>query len=479
MFLIVCRFLLLATVVLISGCAWQQQSRLDRFDQAYARADFAKAAQVAGRYGDTDKNTGASNDLLWTLQQASALQAAGDHASAARLFDTTERFFRLYDERGLLQQWSGQLLSVLSNDAVLAYQGTVYDAIMVNSYKALSFLAQGEPELARVELNRARDRQRRAADYFADELAQARDQLTRQSKASSANRSTVEQALDRADQALTATADGFSEWAAYPAFINPLATYLQGLFLLTHAEAAGDYGRAADALRETRAMVPGLEVADEDWRWAEQLATGARRSEDLPPTVWVLYENGLGPERAEQRIQLPIILVNREGAVFWTGIAYPTLKARSLAQPALRAHMRGGETARTSTLVSMDAVVGTEFRQRLPMVVTRAVAAAVAKAGAQYQLQKDAHPLLALVGFLYQAVSTQADTRQWTSLPKTIELAKLERPVQADQLVFSGWEDQVVDLPDSQFTLVWVRQPTTGVTPAITVIPLGKSGFKR
>ena len=331
---------MLVTAALAGGCAWQTQSRLDRFNAAYRSADFVEAVELAGRYGGTDTQTGSSEDLLWTLQQASALQAAGDHVAAARLFDTTERFFKVYDAQGALSLWGSELLSVVTNDAVLDYQGTVYDAIMVNSYKALNFLAEGEPELARVELNRARDRQRRAAEYFAEELVEARHNLLRRNGASTlASARTVQQALDRADVTLAGDNTRAGEWSVYPDFINPFPTYLEGLFLMTHAgspDVPGDFGRAADALAQARAMVPDQPVAQEDWRWAEDLATGRRRIDQLPPTVWVLYENGLGPERSEQRIQLPIVLFNRNGPVFWSGIAYPLLKPRSLAQPALR-----------------------------------------------------------------------------------------------------------------------------------------------
>ncbi|MAM00383.1 COG3014 family protein [Hydrocarboniclastica marina] len=473
---ITCRFLGFVLALALSGCAWQTQNRLERYNSAYNSADFVQAAELAADFGDIGPEATGDGDLLWLLQQATALQAAGKHDKAIARFDTTERYFRMYDEQGAVLEWGGQLLSVLTNDASLAYQGMVYDAIMVNSYKSLNFMAEGQPELARVELNRARDRQRRAADFFAEELVEARREMTRKAERQ-ASASTLQNALGSADKALEREYSTLDEWSVYPAFINPFATYLHGLYLLTQAEAAGDYGLAADALRETRAMVPGLDAVDEDWRWAEALAAGKVRLEELPRTVWVIYENGLGPVREVQRIQLPIFLLNRDGIPFWTGIAYPTLKLRSQAQPALAVQLEGGQTARSEVLVNMDAVIATEFRQRLPMVITRAVTAAVAKAAAQYQVQKEAHPLVALLGLIYQVASTQADTRQWTSLPKTIEVAKLERTgaqSDPDHLVISGLEDQRVALPDNQFTLVWVRQPALATRPAITVIGLGR-----
>ena len=52
--------------------------------------------------------------------------------------------------------------AAISNQANLPYRGRSYDKVMMNAYKALSYLALGEKDKARVELNSSLERQRDA-----------------------------------------------------------------------------------------------------------------------------------------------------------------------------------------------------------------------------------------------------------------------------------------------------------------------------
>ena len=60
--------------------------------------------------------------------------------------------------------------AIVTNDNIVPYVGEEYDGIMVNTYKALNFMALGKEDDARVEFNRAIERQRRAADKFAQDI---------------------------------------------------------------------------------------------------------------------------------------------------------------------------------------------------------------------------------------------------------------------------------------------------------------------
>ncbi|MFE8070355.1 hypothetical protein QQM79_04790 [Marinobacteraceae bacterium S3BR75-40.1] len=463
-----CRLLaVVGMTFVLAGCAWQTRSQLSRYEQAFNGGDYEEAAELAGEFGDTDVDTGASDDLLWTLQQASALQAAGAYRKSIRLFDTTETFFRIYDQTAAYQRWIDQVTATLTNDAVLPYEGTLYDAIMVNSYKALDFMALGEWGNARVELNRARDRQRRAVDSFAEELAAERERL--QQKPSGV--SDMSEAESTAQQALARTRQQLAAWSIYPRFVNPFATWLEGFFRLVRAEASGDYGRAADNLKRAAGMVPDNPAVQSDWAWAEDLADGRRQIDDLPPTVWVLFENGLGPVKREERVQVPVIVSSDHHAAIWTGFAFPRLVLRDKAVGRLEAELSGQQAA-SSVLANMDAVVSTEFSERLPAIMTRALISSVAKTVLQYRLQKQAGGWGGLFALVYQIMTTQADTRSWSSLPKTLELAKLERGG-SDNLVLELGRRHEVSLPESRFTLVWVRLPKIGAEPAIRVISLG------
>jgi len=75
-------------------------------------------------------------------------------------------------------------------------------------------------------------------------------------------------------------------------------------------------------------MVPGNSWVRQDYQWAEDLAAGRRRHSELPPTVWVLYEKGLGPVRVERRIQVPVAFRHSGTTAIYTGFAYPVLRYR-------------------------------------------------------------------------------------------------------------------------------------------------------
>ena len=63
------------------------------------------------------------------------------------------------------------------NDTTSPYIGTQYDGVMANTYKAIDYLALGDNEGARVEFNRAIDRQRRAKAYYAELIEKNREAI--------------------------------------------------------------------------------------------------------------------------------------------------------------------------------------------------------------------------------------------------------------------------------------------------------------
>src|SRR5690606_31216720 len=150
----------------------------------------------------------------------------------------------------------------------------VYDAIMVNSYKALNFMALGDWNNARVELNRAGDRQRRATEFFASEIAEQEKRLSKESQSSPAD---MRAAVDNANAALESTYTALAAWSAYPDFINPLANWLHGWHLMVAPQTSGDWSRAAELFGSVVGMLPENPVAAADQDWANRLADGAVR----------------------------------------------------------------------------------------------------------------------------------------------------------------------------------------------------------
>lgn len=461
---------LLVAITLTTGCAWRAAERQADFDGHYGAGDYDLAAMLAARHAGDGYEPEHASSLLWTLQRATALQGQGRHQESIELFDTTESFFRLYDLEGQFSQWLSEAGALLTNDASQPYRGTVYDAIMVNTYKALGFMAEGDMANARVELNRARDRQRRAVEVFSEQIRAEQEALAERQ----ADNSVADYAgtLDEAHDRLAAEYQRLAQWSIYPDYVNPLASWLEGLFLMTQAQAPGDFNRASEVLGRVVGMVPDNHWARADYRWAEDLAEGRRRHRDLPPTTWVLYESGQGPVKVERQIQLPIGFRYGGTHTIYTGFAYPVLRYRPEAGPQLQFHPGDDAPRRVQTLSNMDAVISTEFSQQLPRIVTRAVAASVARTVVQYQLQRQFGDFAGFLGLIYQLYSTQADTRIWSSLPKQFDVLRLAHEPGGSVILDWAGREREIELPDSRFVLIWVRQPTTAATPMIEVIPL-------
>jgi hypothetical protein len=150
----------------MAGCN-PARSDLAAFNYCYESGDYNNAAQFAQKKIGTGKNPSGC-DLLWTLQLASAQRAQLNHRQSIECLDKAEDMLKHYD-----LQTIGAVDTVTStavNDNIVPYKGTEYDGVMLNTYKALDFMAEKNTDLARVELNRALDRQTRAKEHFNEEI---------------------------------------------------------------------------------------------------------------------------------------------------------------------------------------------------------------------------------------------------------------------------------------------------------------------
>ena len=138
-----------------------QAVNLTPFDSKMAGGDYLGAKQYA---------LSVDNDILWTLQAAAAASAAGEYTESNNLYDLAEQNYINARKSSDAVDNVGVVAQVLVNDNLLSYKGEVHDGIMINAYKALNFMLLNDWDLARVELNRAYDRQRRAADFYSDEI---------------------------------------------------------------------------------------------------------------------------------------------------------------------------------------------------------------------------------------------------------------------------------------------------------------------
>ena len=94
-----------------------------------------------------------------------------------------------------------------------------------------------------------------------------------------------------------------------------------------------------------------------------------------------------------------------------------------------------GKNFGTALVSDMDSVIGLDFKNEMPIVITKTIAATVVKGVAAYAAnaaagqQSDWAGLLTQIGTaIYQAAVNIADERTWTTLPKQFQACHFPTP---------------------------------------------------
>ncbi len=428
------------------------RDNLNKFNSYIEQGNISLAAEYSASMVTGGENP-SDDDVVWMLQSGSAFRFMRDYPTSNEYFQRAESLIKYYTESS--DKNVENLWSVITNDTALAYKGTIYDGVMTNTYKALNFMAIGRDDFARVEFNRALDRQRRAKEYYNKEIQQVREAIKEKNRAAYRN-ATSEKNL----AILERRYPGLKDFEPYPGFINPFTSYIAGLFFYLE----GDYDKAEFAMKQTAGM-----VSDNPFVQADLDNITSRRC--VEDTVWVILENGLCPVKEEFRLDLPLFLATNK--VQYMGIALPKLRTRAAPFPYIVVK-DGEKTRQTVHLASMDRVIKTEFEKKYPEIFMRAVASATVKATAQYALQENNSSGGALLMAIYAYASTAADCRIWSSLPKEFQLLRLKKPDSGKLAITpasnSSAQEQIVDVGKKGNTIVYIRIIDRASKPVIEII---------
>lgn len=455
--------LVVIVLMLISGCAsMAHKKELLAFNTLYSSGRYIEAANNQIQKKDRKKLN--SSELLQALQAATALRYAQQYQQSSSLFDACEVIFKDQNEHGVVADVASNVGAVLVNDAVLDYRGKEYDGVMVNTYKALNFWQEDKRDLARIEFNRALDRQRRAKERFAVEIAKLKEDLAKEQEdnpETDINRNINNPEIDSILQEKYAN---LYQFKPYPDFINPFTTYMAGLFFMSE----GDYPKATTLLKEAYGMVENNSTVADDFASVEGMMGGQNSK---TKHTWVIFENGLGPEKEELRIDLPILLLTQK--VKYTGIALPKLKFRNQAYSHLTINNSSGKVGQTSILSSMDRVVQTEFKKRYTATVARAITSTLIKTTAQYVAQEYLGTLGGFAAAAYQIATTAADIRIWTALPKEFQIAKVQTPNNGIIILETPTGSKInITVPKNNNALIYVKIPTSATKAVYDVIKM-------
>lgn len=461
------------------GCA---QANLTNAQTAYRSGNLDGADKWIDQYVK-DQGKGV-NRVIAHLEQGSIRRDQGDLQGSLESFDVANEAINRID-RAPDVSLSRETLAVFSNLNALPYRGTYADRIMLYTLRALNYLELGDPGRARVELRRAFERQREAVELNAKQLEAARNAALTSSHQGSYDASRAQQ-NPRFQAGLNASYADLNQYRGYGDYANPFAEWLQGLFYLGEAADGSDVERGRKSLSRAAGMAPGNPFVELDRQMAERIAAG----EPTPATTWVVFATGTAPLRGEIRIDIPLFIFG--GGVDYVGANFPRLvtnpnylKALSV-QPAGDIN-RPDPAVTTQLLADLDSIVAEEFKNDLPVIITKTLIAAGTKAAAAYALRETFDnrddgltALIRIAATIYQYAANQADLRTWGSLPKQYQIARLPTPrsgkimVSPRGAVARAATPIEIDLLPGEFNVVMVRSINTYSPLRISQFSLGK-----
>lgn len=411
--------LLAAAGLLTTGCqTYQQKNKVITY---WRHGDLTQA--VAEAKAEANKNAGDKDAVIWRLEEGTVLRGAGDYRASNQAFTQAENKMDDYAQMAKVRlgQETGALLS---NQANLAYEGRSYDGIMLDTYKALNYLALGETAKARPEIIRAYQRQQNAVQENARRIAKVKQEAAQSKHSALITRA---EQNSRFQSEIQDCQSSINDIKAYANYVNPFTVYLDGLYFMANAADASDLERAHKSLERTASVVPNNRYVKEDITAINGVMNQAK---PLAPTTYVIFETGCAPVRDQVRIDIPIVF----SKVSYIGAAFPVLKPQGDFAPVLNV-TAGGNTYRTELVASMDSIIAQDYRNELPIIITKTIASTVTKAAAAYAANDAARQQSDLAGLFMQIATTAyqmavniADTRTWTTLPKQFQVCRFPTP---------------------------------------------------
>jgi len=459
---------------LVPGCS---NLTLRRAQDAYRSSNLRLAREQIDQFVAQEGD--GVDRVIAHLEQGTIRRSLGDLPGSNDSFEIADETIARFDEQADVSL-SKEMLAAVTNLNALPYKGYSYDRIMLNTYQAINDLEMGKVDSARIELRQAYERQREAVESNARRI-EAAEEAVRKSQRSEADRETGGYDVNRAKQdpkfqaGVEAHYGELSKYSAYASYVNPFAEWLQGIFYLAEAADQSDSERARKSMERVLGMVPDNRYLRDDVKTTEEASLGG----DVRATTYVVFSTGTAPMRGQIRIDIPLFLVSND--VDYVGANFPRLVMNTDYLPELRVHV-GSETLPTYLLCDMDGVIAQEFKNELPVVITKTLLAAGTKAAIAYALKESTEKQdswialgTRILASGYQVAANEADLRTWASLPKQFQYARFPTPQSGTiEIDAPGREPIPVELKERTVNVVMVRSINSSAPLQITQFSLGK-----
>jgi len=445
------------TSLIGAGCA-SYNSQAKVMVGRWNAGDFRGAATEASKAASKQKTETDCDAVVWRLEQGATLRAAGQYKESIAAFDTAEEGANVFDGKAAGKKAAEETVALLTNPSMLPYEGYAYDKIMLNTYKAADYLQLGDFQNARVEFNRALEKQQDAMAVNAKRIEKAQDAAKK--KKQNVDTEKIQSDPKFSEEWKKNYLD-LDEMKFYADYRNPFTEYLSGLFFMCQPSGGSDLQRARKSFELVLGMAGENRFIDQDMKMIEQATAG----QPISPTTYVFFETGRAPSREQITIPIPLFIVTKK--VPYMQVAFPKLKFHDGHAGGLTVKMC--DTNETTVMLSsMDRVIGQEFKNDMTRVIIRTVASAAVKAGISYGISEGtknnstAEIAAQAAWAIFQVIENQADMRTWNTLPKEIHFCRFPTPADRKiELAENNCSSKTqVTLDDGIVNLVWVRSVT-------------------
>ncbi|WP_240333312.1 hypothetical protein [Helicobacter suis] len=292
--------------------------------------------------------------------------------------------------------------------ANIPYEGHMYEWTLTNYYKALDYAFLNKEQDARVEFNRTIERQRRIKQAYSKEIARAQAQAEKAKSKNGSKFASMLAGTSQMDAELKQTYSNLEKFKAYDGFINPMVSYVSGLFFCINKDAKG-----LDDLKEAYGVSKNSVVVQD----IKNFVYGSKEK-----FTWVIVEDGKQPTLKERKMSdinlaLPLLVPGKDFHKSFQLVV-------------------NNKVENLSVLSNFGAIVGKEYQTTLPTIKARAITSAILKTGTEKGLEAAGQYAggygglaASLGGAAMHAVnkaSTAADTRSSNVFPNIVYVGRIK-----------------------------------------------------
>jgi hypothetical protein len=428
-------------IATLSGCASVTRSYDDELKNTLQQSKSGNIDQALATL--ESNNPDADKDLLYFLEKGELTRLQNNYSASREALLQADTKIQVWEAeaKNNPEQIMGLVGSVLINDKVMRYDGQDYEKVMASTKLALTHIALGDMNAARIEIKKTHEREAVIQEFRDKEYAAVETEAKEKGQQTTFKDLQGYPVETLNDPEVTSLKNGYQ---------NAFSHYLSGFVY----EAINEPGLAAAGYRTAIELRPGLPFLEEGLAGLGKRGIQAdvktskkskkKRNKDADDsslmdgsggTADVLFVIETGSIAGRQSVSIPLPIPTSGGVVL-APITFPVIRGDSkLASPT--SIQVDATTLAPTKVANLDAMAQRCLSDDMPGIIVRSTIRAAVKG----TLQKEAGRL-GLAGQLVAMAATVAtegaDERSWRSLPKDIYLARAPVSVGRHDIMLDG-----------------------------------------